>query len=298
MNDDREEGGPMPPGPSANIDSELRLVTARSAVVEAAAPAPPRSNRLSDAPSASEGFHGDEARFFETVRPNDLSAVFQPIVDLVDGKVFAYEALVRCKLPQFASPLVLFRHAMASGATGRLGRMIREIAVPLCSGLPLFVNLHPSELEQGWLVRPDDPIFTHDHDIYLEITESVPITHFHLCVTMLREVCSRAAAHLVVDDLGAGYSNLKLIADLQPRVVKLDRNLIQDLEKKPPQRKLVEMVVRLCEELGAAVVAEGIETSDELSAAIDCGAHYGQGYLLARPAFPIPKIVWPRRAAG
>ena len=172
--------------------------------------------------------------------------------------------------------------------------MIREIAVPLCTGTAVFVNLHPNELDDRWLVRPDDPIFSHDHDIYLEITESAPLTHFNLCVSVLREVCARTGAHLVIDDLGAGYSNLKLIADLQPKVVKLDRVLVQELHLKPRQQKLVAMVVRLCEELGAKVVAEGIELREELSAVKDSGAHFGQGYLLGRPAFPMPAITWPK----
>jgi EAL domain-containing protein (putative c-di-GMP-specific phosphodiesterase class I) len=235
----------------------------------------------------------DEARFFDQlVKPEDLSAVFQPIVSLDNGELFAYEALVRCRIPNFTPP-VLFEHAAAMQATGRLGRMIREIAVPLCSGTPLFVNLHPTELEESWLVRPDDPVFFHDDDIYLEVTESAPMTHLGLCMNVLREVCGRAGVHLVIDDLGAGYSNLNLIADLEPRVVKLDRKLVQDLHKKPRQQKVVAMVVRLCEELGAAVVAEGIETRDEFRAVCDSGSQYGQGYLFARPAFPVPKITWP-----
>jgi EAL domain-containing protein (putative c-di-GMP-specific phosphodiesterase class I) len=293
-----------------DVDSAVRIQTARPSplggdvggtlgrarrerpTLEFPSPAEPRSNRLSDAPSAHSDA-GDENPFFDEVRPSDLSAVFQPIVTLATGAIFAYEALVRCGVPRFASPPKLFEHAGASRATGRLGRMIREIAVPLCGGLPLFVNLHPNELEEGWLVRPDDPIFSHDHDIYLEITESAPITHFHLCASVLREVCSRASAHLVVDDLGAGYSNLKIIADLEPKVVKLDRQLIQDLDKKPRQQKLVSFTVSLCNELGADVVAEGIETVGELKAVIDCGAQYGQGYLLARPGFPMPTVKWP-----
>jgi EAL domain-containing protein (putative c-di-GMP-specific phosphodiesterase class I) len=302
----------------SDLDSAVRIQSARPAVgggrsapghgrrdrptLEMTAVAP-KSNRLSDAPSAPGtsddlvGAPSAESLFFEEVKPSDLSAVFQPIVTLATGAVFAYEALVRCGIARFSSPPVLFEHAGASRATGRLGRMIREIAVPLCGGLPLFVNLHPDELEEGWLVRPDDPIFSHDHDIYLEITESAPITHFHLVASVLREVCSRASAFLVVDDLGAGYSNLKIIADLEPKVVKLDRQLVQDLHKKPRQQKLVSFTVALCRELGASVVAEGIETRDELSAVIDCGAQYGQGYLLARPAFPIPKVSWPSRSA-
>ena len=142
-------------------------------------------------------------------------------------------------------------------------------------------------------MRPDDPIFSHDHDIYLEGTESVPMSHFDLCMSVLREVCGRSGAHLVIDDLGAGYSNLKLIADLEPRIVKLDRALVQDLDRKPRQQKLVSIVVHLCHELGADVVAEGIETYEEFSAIRDCGARFGQGYLFARPNFPMPAITWP-----
>ncbi len=255
----------------------------------------PPSNSLSGAPSATNVSGSDSARFFDQlVKPEDLSAVFQPIVHLSNGELFAYEALVRCRIPNFTPP-VLFEHAAAMQATGRLGRMIREIAVPLCSGIPLFVNLHPTELEESWLVRPDDPVFFHDDDIYLEVTESAPMTHLALCMNVLREVCGRAGVHLVIDDLGAGYSNLNLIADLEPRVVKLDRKLVQDLHKKPRQQKVVEMVVRLCEDLGASVVAEGIETLEEFRAVCNSGATYGQGYLFARPAFPVPAIYWPNK---
>jgi EAL domain-containing protein (putative c-di-GMP-specific phosphodiesterase class I) len=257
---------------------------------------PPASNCLSDAPSARTLKSERDVHFLDgLVKPSDLSAVFQPIVALDCGDLFAYEVLVRCGGPRL-SPVDLFERAAADRSSGRLGRMIREIAVSLCSGTPLFVNLHPSELREEWLVRPDDPIFSHDDDIYLEITESAPLTHYELCASVLREVCGRVGVHLVVDDLGAGYSNLKLIADLEPRVVKLDRNLVQDLDRRPRQLKLVSMVVHLCHELGAVVVAEGIETKGEYEAVRDCGAEYGQGYLFARPGFPMPPITWPPTA--
>jgi EAL domain-containing protein (putative c-di-GMP-specific phosphodiesterase class I) len=257
-----------------------------------------RSNRLSDAPSASGDLSESEARFFEALaKPGDLSAVFQPIVNVQTNTLFAYEALVRCKITGFTPP-VLFERAAALRATGRLGRMVREVAVPLCEKVPLFVNLHPGELEDGWLVRPDDPIFSHDHDVYLEITESAPLTHLDLCKSVLGEVCARAGAHLVVDDLGAGYSNLRHIADLEPRVVKMDRQLVQDLDRKPRQQRLVSMVVRLCDDLDAIVVAEGVETEGELAAVRDCGAQLAQGYLFARPSFPPPAITWPPPPTG
>lgn len=256
----------------------------------------PASNRLSAAPSSvrAPAVRDSFIAFQRMVAPEDLSVVFQPIVSLATGKLFASEALVRCSLPQYASPPKLFEQAVAAECTGRLGRMIREIAIPLTIGRPIFLNVHPRELSEGWLVRPDDPIFEHDHDVYLEITESVPLTHFDLCVNVLKEVCGRGGVHLVVDDLGAGYSNLKRIADLEPKVVKLDRGLIAGIDTSPRQQMLVKSVVRLCEDLDAHVVAEGIETEAELSAVCDSGADLGQGFLMARPGYPLPEIHWPR----
>lgn len=225
-----------------------------------------------------------------------LNVVFQPIVTLATGALFAYEALVRCSRSELTNPLVLFERAVAAGCVGRLGRMIREIALPLASRGPIFLNVHPLELQEEWLVRPDDPIYTHDHAVYLEITESVPLTHYQLCIDVLRDVRARGGLHLVVDDLGAGYSNLKRIADLEPKVVKLDRDLICGIDRSTRQQQLVASVVRLCMDLDAAVVAEGIETESELSALTDTGAHYGQGYLFARPAYPMPGVTWPPTA--
>jgi EAL domain-containing protein (putative c-di-GMP-specific phosphodiesterase class I) len=231
--------------------------------------------------------------FQRLVSPNDLSVVFQPIVNLTDGKLFAYEALVRCGLEELQNPMVLFERAVHVGCAGRLGRMIREIAVPLSAGRPIFLNVHPQELHEPWIVRPDDPVFAHDHVVYLEVTESMPLTHHDLCMDVLGDLRARANVELVVDDLGAGYSNLKRILDLEPKVVKLDRELIVNLDRSPRQQRLVAGVVRLCVDLGATVVAEGIETDDEFRALQDTGAHYGQGYLFARPAYPMPAVTWP-----
>jgi EAL domain-containing protein (putative c-di-GMP-specific phosphodiesterase class I) len=130
-------------------------------------------------------------------------------------------------------------------------------------------------------------MFFHDDPVYLEITESVPLSHYRHCHGVLNEVRGRGIS-LVIDDLGAGYSNLKYIADLAPKIVKLDRQLIVNLHKVTRLQKLVTSLVKLCEAQGARVVAEGIETLDELRAVIDTGAHYGQGFLFARPAFPAP----------
>jgi len=229
------------------------------------------------------------------VEERDVRVVYQPVVDLGTKKVYAYEALVRSKDPLFESPPALFAAAVAHSCTGELGRMIRQLSIESCQTHPLFLNIHPAELNEKYLVQPTDPIFQHDRDVFIEITEGVPLSHFHLCQQILREVRGRGV-YLVVDDLGAGYSNLKYIADLHPRVVKLDRELIAGLRTDTRLFKLVSAIVVLCKELDAMVVAEGIETQDELEAVIASGARFGQGYLLARPAFPPPEVNWPETA--
>jgi EAL domain-containing protein (putative c-di-GMP-specific phosphodiesterase class I) len=246
---------------------------------------------LSHAPAA-EPISLPGAAIRRLLDARDVRVVYQPVVDLRTKVVFAYEALVRSTSPDFDSPMSLFAAAIQHSCTGELGRIIRELAIEGCPTHPLFLNIHPAELNDKFVVQPNDPIFLHGEDVYLEITESVPLSHFRLCQSILTEVRGRGV-YLVVDDLGAGYSNLRYIADLHPRVVKLDRELVAGLRRGSRMFKLVSAIVVLCRDLDAMVVAEGIETAEELDAVTAAGARFGQGYLLARPAFPPPVPTWP-----
>jgi EAL domain-containing protein (putative c-di-GMP-specific phosphodiesterase class I) len=243
--------------------------------------------------SKARGIRSTLELFAQAIGPEQTTVVFQPIVDLQRKTLFAVEALARCSAPGLASPVKLFEDAVEKGYVGRLGRRIRELTVAGCTDIPVFTNVHPEELTQRWLVRPDDPIYGHQSDVYIEITESVPFSHFELCVSMLKEIQSRGRVHLVIDDLGAGYSNLQRIVDLNPAIVKLDMQLVRGIDRQPRKHQLIKSIVSMCVAQGARVVAEGIETGGELSAVIDAGVHFGQGYLLAKPGFPIPPIRWP-----
>ena len=142
--------------------------------------------RPSQIPTPAQGT--ERRPSIRTLGPAQLPSVFQPIVDLHTGKVFANEALVRCKHPAFASPLGLFQHAVIEGTCGQLGRFIREGLFERCPPAAIFVNLHPHELQAPWLVRPDDPICFHEHPVYLEVTESATLDYFDLCKSVLKEV--------------------------------------------------------------------------------------------------------------
>jgi EAL domain-containing protein (putative c-di-GMP-specific phosphodiesterase class I) len=235
----------------------------------------------------------DQVRIRDLTR-EQIGVVYQPIVEAHSGKLFAYEVLARCKVPELASPLVLFQRAVEERACGRLGRMIREEALSAASAVPLFLNIHPDELVERWLVRPDDPIGFSTEPVYLEITETAAFMHHDLCNSVLREVCERTRAKLVIDDFGSGHSNLTRLLDLEPAIVKLDLQLIRDVHVSSKKRAVIRYVTALCHELGAKVVAEGIEIAAELLCLQDLGVDYAQGYLLARPANPAPQVSWQR----
>ncbi|HVU00604.1 MAG TPA: EAL domain-containing protein [Polyangiaceae bacterium] len=233
-----------------------------------------------------------------TLTAAEIGVVFQPIVDVSKGTLFAHEVLVRCKRPEYASPPHLFARAVEENACGRLGRLIRDVAFATSGAHPLFVNIHPDELSSRWLVRPDDPIGFHCRPVFLEITESATFTHFELCRDVLRELCRRTGAALVVDDFGAGHSNLERVVSLEPAVVKLDLALVRGVHGDTRKQIVIRHLVRLCGELGATVVAEGVETIEELACVRDLGVAFAQGYLLARPAAPPPEFTWPLAGAS
>ncbi|MEY2936196.1 MAG: hypothetical protein RL033_6945 [Pseudomonadota bacterium] len=235
----------------------------------------------------------DQVRIRDLTRAQ-VGVAYQPIVEAHSGKLFAYEVLARCTVPELASPVVLFERAVQERACGRLGRMIREQALGSDLPAPLFLNIHPDELVERWLVRPDDPVGFIKEPVYLEITETAAFEHHDLCKSVLREVCARTRAKLVIDDFGSGHSNLTRLLDLEPAIVKLDLQLIREVHSSSRKRAVIRSVTALCHELGASVVAEGIETAAELVCLQDLGVDYAQGYLLARPANPAPEVRWQR----
>lgn len=211
-----------------------------------------------------------------------LDLVFQPIFEVASGEVFGYEVLTRSPTPSFKGPEALFSAATRAGKVGELGRLQRLLAVNAAPGQPLFLNVHPAEFDSHFLVQPDDPIFRHGEDVYLEVTESAPLSHFEQCISVLGEL-RKKGIRVAIDDFGAGFSNVKYIADLAPDIVKLDRELMSRVHHGSRQFRLLTSIVRLCKDMGARVVAEGIETTEEYVIAEHSGVDLCQGYLLGRP---------------
>jgi EAL domain-containing protein (putative c-di-GMP-specific phosphodiesterase class I) len=221
-----------------------------------------------------------------------LKIVYQPIFDVRSGRAYGFEVLTRGQDEMFSDAGKMFDVATRSGQVGELGRLQRTEAIKRAPRLPLFVNIHPGEFDHPWLIRPDDPIFRHTEDVYLEITESAPLSYFEQCIHVLGEL-RKKGMQLAIDDFGAGFSNIKYISDLNPDVVKVDRELITGISEGSRQFRLLESVVRLCKDMGARVVAEGIETPAELVLVQRAGVDLCQGYLLGRPAADPRVEEWP-----
>lgn len=220
----------------------------------------------------------------------DFTMAFQPIVDVAAGRVFAQEALVRGSNGEGAGT-VLARVTDANRY--RFDQACRVKAVQLAARLGIDSHLSINFLPNA-VYRPELCIrttleaaetygFPHARIIF-EVTEGEQITdHAHL-LGIFQEY-KRLGFLTAIDDFGAGYSGLNLLAEFQPDIIKLDMALIRGIDSNRPRRAIVRGIVQVCDELGIRVIAEGIETAEELKPLRDFGITLFQGYHFARPLF-------------
>jgi EAL domain-containing protein (putative c-di-GMP-specific phosphodiesterase class I) len=227
---------------------------------------------LDDAPSGS---------LVGSVPIEALTAFFQSVVALRTGKTFAFEALPYCDAEGLTDTEELFARAAFEKKVGELGRVVRGVAFAQCPNMPVFVGVHPHELKESWLIRPDDPLCAHDAEVFLQVNQP---TYSAVCLHVLHEVASRSGIALVLDDFGGAASTLRQAIELQPAFVKLDPELVRDVDHTPRKRAVIAAVVQMCGELGAQVIAKGVETEQEARALVDCGVVYAQGSLSGRPS--------------
>lgn len=243
-----------------------------------------------DAPNP---FVEDELRLIDRLIEERLVDIsYQPIVHLESRSIFAYEALARPRDGYFRTPDDLIESACRARCMGKLGRYLRTLSLSGCERWPLFVNLNAHEFADPYLVQPDEPILAVEAPVYLEISEAVPAEYVEQCRGVLAEL-RRKGILLAIDDFGAGSSSLKSIVDLEPDVVKLHRDLIIGCLPRTREFGLLRSLTDLCHRMGAKVIAEGIETVDELKACLAAGIDYGQGFLLSVPHNPPPSFFWP-----
>jgi EAL domain-containing protein (putative c-di-GMP-specific phosphodiesterase class I) len=212
---------------------------------------------------------------------------FQPIVTAADRKIFAYEALMRCKDKDMPHVGVLLDAAERLERTSQLGRLSRsQIAQTFGAAPPerglVFVNLHLRDLFDPTLSSPFNGLTRIARRVVLEITERNSLEGIEGLadrVAELREI----GYGIAVDDLGGGHSRMAHLRPLDTDFVKLDMSLVRDLDSHPVKQRLVQSVVELCRENGVRVIGEGVETQAEATTLCQLGCDYLQGYLIAKP---------------
>ncbi|MCL5070398.1 MAG: EAL domain-containing protein [Actinobacteria bacterium] len=240
---------------------------------------------------------GDE--FMEILENANIRTVFQPIISLKDGSIMGYEALSRGpKGSVMESPGVLFDIAKVFGKLWELEFMCRIKALETMSkdknNFYLFINVDPGiindeKFKKGFTKEFLKQFNINPENIVFEITEKSSITDLNSFKKVI-ENYKEQGYRIAIDDAGSGYSGLKLITDIHPQFIKLDMNLIRDIDRDGLKYALIKTLYEFCLVTDIKLIAEGIETENELNALIDIGIHFGQGYLIQKPLPEIAEI--------
>jgi EAL domain-containing protein (putative c-di-GMP-specific phosphodiesterase class I) len=224
---------------------------------------------------------------------DQLGMAFQPVVDLATGTIHGYEAL--CRGPAsttYHSPAVLFAMASEADMVFELDRGCRRKALVAARLLPpdakLFVNVFPScmydpEFQGASLIRLLGQLGLSPDRIVLEINEKYAIENYPLFVEALQNL-THMGFEVAIDDIGAGYSGFEKIANLNPRYLKFDMQLVRDIDGSYVRRELARALRDFAGKMDSRIVAEGVEREGERKVLVDLGIEFGQGFLLGRPA--------------
>lgn len=250
---------------------------------------------VSDHLGSSGGFVrtalGEAARIREVLDQGRIRMVFQPVKRLEDDALVAYEALARFDDPNFPTPAHAFAAAARAGIGVELEMLAVRRALDQLPGIPeelwLGVNLSAEALiepavEEALLQA------SVGSRIGVEITEHTEV-HDYTELAAVTERLRVAGIQIGVDDAGAGYASFRHILKLRPTVIKLDLEIVRDVDSDPVRQALTRSLVTFAAEAEAVLVAEGIETEAELKTLRGLGVGYGQGFLLARPG-PLPPL--------
>ena len=228
---------------------------------------------------AGDDDHTDLDAIIET---GAFQAVFQPIVDLQDGRNAGYEALTR--FDDGSSPELRFAEASAVGRGFDLELATLACALDSASHLPddvyVSLNVTPGLLSPG-TGGLQSLLESAPCQVVLEITEREAIDDYDVVRSALSGFVP--TVRLSIDDAGAGFASLRHVVMLQPDFVKLDRTWVSGIHVEPTKQAMVAGLVHFANATGCILVAEGIEADDERSMLVELGVHYGQGYLLGRP---------------
>lgn len=222
----------------------------------------------------------------------NIKTVFQPIISLKDGAVLGYEALSRGPEDSvLESPSNLFEVARIHDKLWEMELLCRIKALENVSeqikDLYIFLNVDPAvindeKFKNGFTKEFLEKYNIGSHNIIFEITEKNVVNDYKSFRAIIDHYKDEGYK-IAIDDTGSGYSGLLLISEIHPHYIKLDMNLIRDIDKDGLKRSLIKTFCDFCLVTDIKLIAEGIETENELDTLIDMGIDYGQGFFIQRP---------------
>ncbi|MFM0095613.1 EAL domain-containing protein [Paraburkholderia nemoris] len=223
------------------------------------------------------------ARIQDVLKADEPSIVYQPIYSLDPRRVVGLECLSRFSVTPTRAPSQWFADAVKVGMAVPLELKAIRKALAGLAAVPDFylaVNASPETILSGEL----EDVFAdmETNRIVLEITEHACVPDYNKLIRAL-EPLRRRSVRIAVDDVGAGFANMRHVINLHPELIKLDSSLIRSIDVHSNRRALVSAMVSFANETGSTIVAEGVETADELNALKALGVTTAQGYFLARP---------------
>lgn len=238
-----------------------------------------------------------------TKLPFSFSYAYQPIVDIASRTLYAHEALVRGPNGESAYSVL---NQVTDASRYRFDQACRVKAIKMAAALQmpsmLSINFLPNAIYQPELcIRSTlEAARTHDFPINRLIFEAVEgerVEDGLRLAEILREY-QRIGFLTAIDDFGAGFAGLNLLANFQPDIVKLDMELIRNIDQSPSRQSIARAVIRMLDEMNIAMIAEGVETPEEAKCLEQMGVRLMQGYLFSRPLFEasgkVEDIVWPQ----
>jgi len=226
----------------------------------------------------------------QIIESENIQIVFQPIMDLIKNRPIGYEALSRGpKGSSLESPAELFIFANEANMFVELDTICRNLSVIKADFIKndqiLFLNTNPNIIDSDHFKALSFLKGTSLDlsQICIEITERTFITNFMRLSAQLHEFRKRGIK-VAIDDVGAGYSSLKAIAELKPDFIKVDIDLVRTIDSVEMKKNLVMVLVDLGQKLNSQLIAEGIETAEECRTIMSLGVKYGQGFLFGRPS--------------
>lgn len=228
----------------------------------------------------------------------DLAFAYQPIVDIETRSLFAHEALVRGPNGEGAWSVL---SQVTDETRYQFDQACRVQAIKLAAELgmreSLSINFLPNAVYQPAACIQSTFAAARAHgfpieNIIFEVTEGEKVQDRPHLVNIFREY-HRFGFRTAIDDFGAGYAGLELLAEYQPDIIKLDMGLVRDIDTSKPRQAIVRGVMGMCAELGIRVLAEGIETPAERDFLRAAGVRLMQGYLFCKPAFRAIGVIEP-----